>query len=633
MFALQTPEAPPTGGAAVGEIAVATAIIVIGTSPLLYVLWRERLRGGPISERGIASFLARLLKLPRWAAWPGVLGVIALLTPGFGVWWDVPIHLQWGRDEGPLANPSHYFILFGILGFFSAGVLAMTYRDEVLPRRTIRITRTWRAPLGGAILAVCGVMSLIGFPLDDLWHRLFGQDVTEWGPTHILMIGGAVTCGYGVTLLYAESRQVGAPGASGTLGRWVGALLIGACSIPFAFLMEFDMGLPQFPAVTMFIIAGLLCGWIFVAGRLWFGPGGALLAWVTYIVAHGILAGTVALLDDVLIGRFLLFLPAAVIVELVALALGTAKVRRFALVSGLLIGTAGLYAEWLWSRVFMPIPSPFEASGLPLFIGAGLAATLGGAFIGAWFTEQLQRTSGDEVANGARPATWVRRHGLAAVGGVTFLALMAVFAPPKATVDVSAAIELSEPCDGTGVCTAFVTATFDVDDVDDRVWLYILHWQGYRTTDGPIPTDPATGTGGIMRVAMEPTGDDGQFRSAHAVPFYGSGKTVLRLHLPPSEMVAVMLWAPDDPAITSPIGRQQLVTDGEIVDFTYEPALLQRERKPEVPTWLWGTGYAIVLTLWVSFFVFYGWCYATAARPRPEDSESAPAQGEPSNVS
>ena len=33
--------------------------------------------------------------------------------------------------------------------------------------------------------------ALIGFPLDDVWHRIFGQDVTLWGPTHLMLIGGA----------------------------------------------------------------------------------------------------------------------------------------------------------------------------------------------------------------------------------------------------------------------------------------------------------------------------------------------------------------------------------------------------------------------------------------------------------
>jgi hypothetical protein len=40
-------------------------------------------------------------------------------------------------------------------------------------------------------MAGCGMYALLGFPLDDIWHRIFGQDVTLWGPTHLMMIGGA----------------------------------------------------------------------------------------------------------------------------------------------------------------------------------------------------------------------------------------------------------------------------------------------------------------------------------------------------------------------------------------------------------------------------------------------------------
>ena len=42
------------------------------------------------------------------------------------------------------------------------------------------------------LIAVGGAFALAGFPLDDVWHRLFGQDVTLWGPTHLMLIGGAV---------------------------------------------------------------------------------------------------------------------------------------------------------------------------------------------------------------------------------------------------------------------------------------------------------------------------------------------------------------------------------------------------------------------------------------------------------
>ena len=57
---------------------------------------------------------------------------------------------------------------------------------------------------------------MIGFPLDDVWHRIFGQDVTLWGPTHVLMIGGASLAPIAAWLLLVEGRCASgspAPGA------------------------------------------------------------------------------------------------------------------------------------------------------------------------------------------------------------------------------------------------------------------------------------------------------------------------------------------------------------------------------------------------------------------------------------
>ena len=63
-------------------------------------------------------------------------------------------------------------------------------------------------------MAGCGLYALIGFPLDDIWHRIFGQDVTLWGPTHLMLIGGAGFSLIAVLYLEYEGRRVG--GAPGT---------------------------------------------------------------------------------------------------------------------------------------------------------------------------------------------------------------------------------------------------------------------------------------------------------------------------------------------------------------------------------------------------------------------------------
>ena len=71
----------------------------------------------------------------------------------------------------------------------------------------VRITRNWYAPVGGVLMAGCGLYALTGFPLDDIWHRIFGQDVTLWGPTHLMMIGGANFSLFAALLLEYEGRR------------------------------------------------------------------------------------------------------------------------------------------------------------------------------------------------------------------------------------------------------------------------------------------------------------------------------------------------------------------------------------------------------------------------------------------
>ena len=53
-----------------------------------------------------------------------------------------------------------------------------------------------------------GAYALLGFPLDDVWHRLFGQDVTLWGPTHLMLIGGAGLSLIGMALLHEEGAPL-----------------------------------------------------------------------------------------------------------------------------------------------------------------------------------------------------------------------------------------------------------------------------------------------------------------------------------------------------------------------------------------------------------------------------------------
>ena len=52
------------------------------------------------------------------------IATVSLLTALFGMYWDISLHIDVGRDAGPLANPAHYLILAGLFGIFSAGFIA-----------------------------------------------------------------------------------------------------------------------------------------------------------------------------------------------------------------------------------------------------------------------------------------------------------------------------------------------------------------------------------------------------------------------------------------------------------------------------------------------------------------------------
>src|SRR3712207_3367642 len=137
------------------------------------------------------------------------ISAIALQVALLGMYWDIALHIDQGRDEGPLANPAHYLILFGLYGVFAAGALAIALpkAGERPGPAALRIGRDWNAPVGGVLMAACGAFALIGFPLDDMWHRLFGQDVTLWGPTHLMLIGGAGMTLVGQAVLLVEGMR------------------------------------------------------------------------------------------------------------------------------------------------------------------------------------------------------------------------------------------------------------------------------------------------------------------------------------------------------------------------------------------------------------------------------------------
>lgn len=272
----------------------------------------------------------------------------------------------------------------------------------------------------------------------------------------------------------------------------------------------------------------------------------------------------------------------------------------------------------------MPLPQPFNADTLPFLLGASTVAGLGGGLMAVWMLSRLvlTGTSSPPPAGEPLPRRWLGLAGL-----LIFVVLMGAFGVPqdphvyRGTVALSEVTGGAASCPGTEErCLATVTIRLeDTDVAEEAVWFYALAWQGRPGGDSTgVPRDPLSDAPGIIRTELQPTGTPGEYRTADPLPLYGNWKTLLRLHVAPSEMISFPIYAPDDPAIEGSQGRAIITEDGATVETILESKFLQREKREDVPAWGWTTGYVVVIATWLALLLFYGWCYNRAARPVAE---------------
>ena len=605
---------PGAGGASTEDLGLAGG--VAGFAIIVLLLGGLGHRGGLIPTLGwFERFSERVSGQPAWASLPCGLAIISLISAVFGLYWDVSMHIDRGRDTSVWGNPGHFFILAGLYGIFAAGFFAICLgREERADRpgpTAIRVANDWYAPLGGVMMMFTGLFSLTAFPLDDFWHRLFGQDVTLWGPTHLMLIGGAVMTLLGIAVIQAEVvRAMKGAGVMHLEKAWVrhlrvvwlpGGLLVGMST----FQGEFDFGVPQFQLIFHPLLIMLAAGLVLVMTRIWLGRGAMWGAVAFFLIMRG---GLAVLIHDTLgesLTHFPLYIAEALCVEAAAL-LFVAKQRplAFGATAGVLIGTVGLAAEWGWSHVWMPLPWSSEI--LPETIVLGLAMAVSASLLGAWIGARID----DEVPYGET------RH-LRPVALVSALAIFALLAFPLFTdpkTDVRASVVLTNV---TGGAERTVNATVTLqprDAADDATWMTMTSWQG----------------GGRLIVDRLERVSQGVYRSNRAVPVHGKWKTFVRLHKGNS-IVALPIYAPADTAI--PLAETPAPARFDR-PFYSDKELLQREAKVQ-EDWVWNLGYGVVLILALSLVALLAWgihrVAVTAGRKRdtpPPDWARAP-QPEP----
>jgi hypothetical protein len=568
------------GGAALDQVIGLTIAAAVVFAVVFWIGSRHRSRKITWLTR-LSEAFGRRFKRPPWVALPVAMFIATIICALFGFIWDVSWHIGNGRDPGPLANPAHYFILLGLFGMFISGMTAVVLPYDKPSPSAVRITRNWYAPVGGVLMSGCGLYALLGFPLDDVWHRIFGQDVTLWGPTHLMMIGGA---GFAtLTALYLEYEGAMATPAEEqrqSIGlKFVQYLGFAGVVIGMSvYQIEFDFGVPQFRLVFQPMLIAAAASFALVAARIMMGRGAAIAAALIAIGLRGLMALIVGPILGAPINWFPLYLGPALVVELLAL---TPLIKRpivFGAVSGLGIATAGLWLESLWvgAVYHYPWPTSMWSEALAMAIPVAILVGLCGAMAGMVFTGQ--RLPRRAIGIGVVVAT------VLVIGGATANGLQ--YHVPK---DAVAAVKLTEVSnvDGRKMVQADVRITPPDLVSANPEWVSILAWQGKIENQRGLVIDM------LQRVGP------GQYRSTKPIPAWGSWKTLLRIQ-DGNTMAGVPIYLAADPGINKPAEGIAVdrINSKEIFGarhFQPEITILQRERNPNAPQSLWLIGCLLVL--------------------------------------
>jgi hypothetical protein len=222
------------------------------------------------------------------------MGVLPILAAGalagfFGLYWDISWHIDKGRDT--FFTPPHDFVYTGLLTVLAAAAYGL-WRDRRDTPFHLRAGK-YRLHLGVLIVAAGAALVLMFAPLDDLWHRWFGVDVTLWGPMHLIgLLGLAVGRFGGLVCAWIERGLTDDPRRRrlfGDLTLYFAAMLLAGVVVVTG---EYEFVVPQFPMVLHpVLIAALPVFPLLLIARLAPRPFSATLTAVVFTVLRLLLAG------------------------------------------------------------------------------------------------------------------------------------------------------------------------------------------------------------------------------------------------------------------------------------------------------------------------------------------------------
>ena len=517
------------------------------------------------------------------------MSVLGALSGAVGLYWDVSYHISLGRDEGPLANPSHYLIFLGLVAIF-AGARSPSRSPGPAPPRTLALTpaggsRSARRSAPASRCSRCSASSTTCGTGCSARTSRSGARPRADDRQHLMLP-------YTMLLTCAEARQAG-PSRLRPLLEWVAILVLAAG--PVAFLLEFAYGVPQFPLVNDPVVLTVATVGTFTLAMF----RGA--RWVVSIwVAHAALQGGLVALNVAVFDALTPWPPSLLGGALVAavLARRARPTPAYGAVAGGVMTLGMLGVEYLWTQATRPMPWREMMPWAVLF--AGLTG-MGVGVVATWMHQRLPPPA-TAPATPTPPRTHVgARRPLALLATVAVLAVFVVNVPAGEPRRGSVDVAVGEVRDGQ----AHLTVTADPRLVHDAYWFEALSWQG----------------GGVVHGELEPTGP-GVWRTDEPMPLAGDWKTLVRLHTAarPRRRPGVPPGRSGHPGRGAPRG-QRPPRPGRRAG-----GAASRERQ-DVPGWLWGAGYGVVGSLFLALFATVAAGYSFAGR---RDGVRLPARLVPS---
>lgn len=110
----------PAAGAPLDQVVIASVAASVVLAELLGIGLARR-AGRDVGLAGAERLASRAFGgVPGWAALPVAVATFSLLSAVLGLYWDVSTHIDDGRDDGPLANSSHYRYILNVASLAAA---------------------------------------------------------------------------------------------------------------------------------------------------------------------------------------------------------------------------------------------------------------------------------------------------------------------------------------------------------------------------------------------------------------------------------------------------------------------------------------------------------------------------------